>query len=165
MKRGVRFGRPAKLDTEKTALAARLIAEGRSVKEVAKTFGVLKATLYRASANTFVSGRGPWRRRDAGTARGGRFRLRRPAAAQAFTDDRSNHLGSRGSVTYLMSALPVRPERIASVCRASFRRIRWKWVGCEVAETEGHDPTPPDAPGIDAVSESPSLASASRETR
>src|SRR6202011_4874713 len=28
MKRGVRFGRPAKLDTEKAALAARLIAEG-----------------------------------------------------------------------------------------------------------------------------------------
>jgi DNA invertase Pin-like site-specific DNA recombinase len=47
MKRGVRFGRPAKLDTEKTALAARLIAEGRTVKEVAKTFGVHKATLYR----------------------------------------------------------------------------------------------------------------------
>ncbi len=47
MKRGVQFGRPAKLDTEKTALAARLIAEGRSVKEVVKTFGVHKATLYR----------------------------------------------------------------------------------------------------------------------
>jgi DNA invertase Pin-like site-specific DNA recombinase len=47
MKRGVRFGRPNKLDTEKTALAARLIAEGRTVKEVAKTFGVHKATLYR----------------------------------------------------------------------------------------------------------------------
>ncbi len=50
MKRGVRFGRPAKLDAEKAALAARLIAEGRSVKEVAKTFGVHKATLYRAAA-------------------------------------------------------------------------------------------------------------------
>ena len=49
MKRGVRFGRPLKLDTEKAALAARLIAEGRSVKEVAKTFGVHKATLYRAA--------------------------------------------------------------------------------------------------------------------
>ena len=47
MKRGVRFGRPAKLDIEKTTLALRLIAEGRSVKEVAKTFGVHKATLYR----------------------------------------------------------------------------------------------------------------------
>jgi len=47
MKRGVRFGRPAKLDTEKVALAARLIAEGRSVKEVAKTFGIHRATLYR----------------------------------------------------------------------------------------------------------------------
>ena len=49
MKRGVRFGRPAKLDTEKIQLAARLIAEGRPVKEVAKTFGVHKATIYRHS--------------------------------------------------------------------------------------------------------------------
>src|ERR1017187_10845655 len=46
MKRGVRFGRPAKLDVEKAALAARLIAEGHSVKEVAKTFGVHRATIY-----------------------------------------------------------------------------------------------------------------------
>lgn len=49
MKRGVRFGRPAKLDTAKTALAVRLIAEGRSAKEVASTFGVHRATIYRAT--------------------------------------------------------------------------------------------------------------------
>jgi len=49
MKRGVKFGRPAKLDKEKALLAARLIAEGRPVKEVAKTFGVHKATIYRAT--------------------------------------------------------------------------------------------------------------------
>jgi len=49
MKRGVRFGRPAKLDTEKAQLAARLIAEGRPVKEVAKAFGVHKATIYRTA--------------------------------------------------------------------------------------------------------------------
>jgi hypothetical protein len=55
MKRGVRFGRPAKLDKEKAALATRLIAEGRSVKEVAKTFGVHKATLYRAAASQDTS--------------------------------------------------------------------------------------------------------------
>jgi DNA invertase Pin-like site-specific DNA recombinase len=55
MKRGVRFGRPAKLDKEKALLAARLIAEGRSVKEVAKTFGVHKATLYRATASQAAS--------------------------------------------------------------------------------------------------------------
>ena len=55
MKRGVRFGRPAKLDSEKAALATRLIAEGRSVKEVAKTFGVHKATLYRAAASQDTS--------------------------------------------------------------------------------------------------------------
>lgn len=47
MKRGVKFGRPAKLDREKARLAARLIAEGRPVKEVAKTFGIHRATLYR----------------------------------------------------------------------------------------------------------------------
>jgi DNA invertase Pin-like site-specific DNA recombinase len=54
MKRGIRFGRPAKLDTEKAALATRLIAEGRSVKEVAKTFGVHKATLYRGMNGSSV---------------------------------------------------------------------------------------------------------------
>jgi DNA invertase Pin-like site-specific DNA recombinase len=50
MKRGVRFGRPAKLDSEKARLVARLISEGHPVKEIAKTFGVHKATLYRALA-------------------------------------------------------------------------------------------------------------------
>ena len=46
-KRGGRFGRPAKLSPEKAELAARLIAEGQSVKHVAKTFGVHPATIYR----------------------------------------------------------------------------------------------------------------------
>ena len=49
-KRGVRFGRPSKLSAEKAALAARLIAEGRSAKEVADTFGVNRSTIYRAAA-------------------------------------------------------------------------------------------------------------------
>ena len=49
-KRGVRFGRPSKLSAEKAALAARLIAEGRSAKEVADTFGVNRATIYRTAA-------------------------------------------------------------------------------------------------------------------
>ena len=51
MKRGVRFGRPARLSEEQTALAKRLLDEGRSAKEVAKTFGVNRSTIYRATAS------------------------------------------------------------------------------------------------------------------
>lgn len=47
-KRGVRLGRPAKLTTEQIALGQRLIAEGKSAREVAKMFKVHAATLYRA---------------------------------------------------------------------------------------------------------------------
>jgi DNA invertase Pin-like site-specific DNA recombinase len=50
MKRGVRFGRPSALSLDQTALARRLLDEGKSAKEVAKTFGVHKATIYRATA-------------------------------------------------------------------------------------------------------------------
>ena len=46
-RRGVKFGRPSKLNSEQIALAARLIGEGQPVKEVAKTFGVHAATIYR----------------------------------------------------------------------------------------------------------------------
>ena len=46
-KRGVRFGRPPKLTAAQAALAARLLAEGHSVREVAGTFGVHAATIYR----------------------------------------------------------------------------------------------------------------------
>lgn len=46
--RGVRFGRPAKLTPEQIALGQRLIAEGKSAREVAKMFKVHAATLYRA---------------------------------------------------------------------------------------------------------------------
>lgn len=48
MKRGVRFGRPSSLKADQAALARRLIGEGKSAKEVAKTFGVHKTTIYRA---------------------------------------------------------------------------------------------------------------------
>lgn len=48
--RGVRFGRPARLTPEQTALARRLLEEGNSAKEVAKTFGVNRSTIYRATA-------------------------------------------------------------------------------------------------------------------
>jgi DNA invertase Pin-like site-specific DNA recombinase len=50
LKRGVRFGRPARLSHEQAALAKRLLAEGQSAKEVAKTFGVNRSTIYRALA-------------------------------------------------------------------------------------------------------------------
>jgi DNA invertase Pin-like site-specific DNA recombinase len=48
MRRGVRFGRPAKLAQDQLALARRLIEEGRSASEVAAMFKVHRATLYRA---------------------------------------------------------------------------------------------------------------------
>jgi DNA invertase Pin-like site-specific DNA recombinase len=50
MKRGVRFGRPSSSSLDQTVLARRLLEEGKSAREVAKTFGVHKATIYRATA-------------------------------------------------------------------------------------------------------------------
>lgn len=47
LKRGVRFGRPKKMNADQQALAHRLLQEGRSVREVARTFSVHPATLYR----------------------------------------------------------------------------------------------------------------------
>jgi DNA invertase Pin-like site-specific DNA recombinase len=47
-RRGVRFGRPPSLSADQKALAQRLIAEGQTVRGVAKTLGVHAATLYRA---------------------------------------------------------------------------------------------------------------------
>jgi DNA invertase Pin-like site-specific DNA recombinase len=47
---GVRFGRPPKLNAEQQQLVARLLAEGTSVKDVAKTFGVHVSTIYRRVA-------------------------------------------------------------------------------------------------------------------
>src|SRR3954462_8841805 len=46
-KRGVRFGRPRKLSTDQQRLARRLVLEGRSVSDVARTFNVHVATIYR----------------------------------------------------------------------------------------------------------------------
>ncbi len=45
--RGVQFGRPRKLNPEQEQLARRLIAEGKPVSEVAKTFNVHATTIYR----------------------------------------------------------------------------------------------------------------------
>jgi DNA invertase Pin-like site-specific DNA recombinase len=47
MKRGVRFGRPAKLAAEQITLAQRLLEEGTSATEVARMFKIHRATLYR----------------------------------------------------------------------------------------------------------------------
>ena len=47
LERGVKFGRPKKLNMEKMTLCMRLIEEGKSVFEVADTFDVNRATIYR----------------------------------------------------------------------------------------------------------------------
>lgn len=47
LKRGVRFGPPSKLGPDQAAVIKQLLAEGRPVKEVARTFGVHAATIYR----------------------------------------------------------------------------------------------------------------------
>jgi DNA invertase Pin-like site-specific DNA recombinase len=50
IRRGIHFGRPRKLSTEQAKLARRLINEGKSVREIADTFNVHTATIYRLSA-------------------------------------------------------------------------------------------------------------------
>jgi len=49
-KRGVRFGRPKKMNEDQQKLAQRLLREGKSVREVARTFSAHPATLYRLLA-------------------------------------------------------------------------------------------------------------------
>ena len=46
-KRGVRFGRPRKLSLDQEQLARRLVVEGKSVSDIARTFSVHVATIYR----------------------------------------------------------------------------------------------------------------------
>ena len=47
---GIHFGRPRKLNPEQATLAQRLIDKGKSVREIADTFNVHTATIYRLSA-------------------------------------------------------------------------------------------------------------------
>ena len=47
--RGVRFGRPPKLNPEQEKLALRLIEEGKPAREIATAFNVHVATIYRLS--------------------------------------------------------------------------------------------------------------------
>jgi len=49
-RKGVRFGRPRKLKPQQANLAKRLIDEGQLVSEIAETFGVHVATIYRLAA-------------------------------------------------------------------------------------------------------------------
>jgi DNA invertase Pin-like site-specific DNA recombinase len=49
-KRGVRFGRPRKLNPAQEKLARRLLAEGKAVQDIAQTFNVHPTTIYRLSA-------------------------------------------------------------------------------------------------------------------
>jgi DNA invertase Pin-like site-specific DNA recombinase len=48
--RGVRFGRPRKLNADQEKLARRLVSEGKGVPEIAHTFNVHPSTIYRLSA-------------------------------------------------------------------------------------------------------------------
>lgn len=48
-RRGIQFGRPRKLNPEQAKLARRLIDEGKPVKEIAETFNVHAATIYRVA--------------------------------------------------------------------------------------------------------------------
>ena len=48
--RGVRFGRPRKLNTDQARVAAQLLAEGKPVRYIARTFNVHEATIYRLAA-------------------------------------------------------------------------------------------------------------------
>ena len=48
--RGTHLGRPRKLNSEQRKLARRLIDEGQSVREIADTFNVHTATIYRLSS-------------------------------------------------------------------------------------------------------------------
>jgi DNA invertase Pin-like site-specific DNA recombinase len=50
-KRGVQFGRPRKLNPDQRKLAGQLLAEGKAVKDIARTFQVHEATIYRLAAD------------------------------------------------------------------------------------------------------------------
>ena len=52
--RGIRFGRPKKMNEEQKLLAKRLLEENKAVSEIAKTFNVHKATIYRLLDKEYV---------------------------------------------------------------------------------------------------------------
>jgi DNA invertase Pin-like site-specific DNA recombinase len=55
-RRGVRFGRPPKLNSDQCALARRLLKEGQAAQQVAKIFGVHVATIYRLGGTDAAEG-------------------------------------------------------------------------------------------------------------
>ena len=57
--RGVRFGRPPKFNAEQRRLARRLMEEGKSVGEVARTFAVHPATVYRLASTVAALDKAP----------------------------------------------------------------------------------------------------------
>lgn len=49
-RRGIHLGRPRKLNPEQAKLVQRLISEGKSIRQIAETFNVHAATIYRLAA-------------------------------------------------------------------------------------------------------------------
>jgi DNA invertase Pin-like site-specific DNA recombinase len=49
--RGVRFGRPRKLNPDQTQVASQLIAQGKPIRDIARTFNVHEATIYRLATS------------------------------------------------------------------------------------------------------------------
>ena len=48
--RGMRFGRPRKLNADQAQVATKLLEEGKAVRDIARTFNVHEATIYRLAA-------------------------------------------------------------------------------------------------------------------
>jgi DNA invertase Pin-like site-specific DNA recombinase len=48
--RGVRFGRPRKLNPDQAQAASQLLSDGKAVREIAKAFNVHEPTIYRLAA-------------------------------------------------------------------------------------------------------------------
>jgi DNA invertase Pin-like site-specific DNA recombinase len=49
--RGVRFGRPRKLNPDQAQVASQLLSAGKAVRDLARTFKVHEATIYRLAAS------------------------------------------------------------------------------------------------------------------
>ena len=52
--RGVRFGRPRKLNPDQVRLVWQLLANGTAVREIARTFNVHEATIYRLAGERHI---------------------------------------------------------------------------------------------------------------
>jgi DNA invertase Pin-like site-specific DNA recombinase len=48
--RGVRFGRPRKLNANQVRVASDLLEQGKAVRDIARTFNVHEATIYRLAS-------------------------------------------------------------------------------------------------------------------